>query len=158
MQRKAVRRTWMALAMAGGLALAGCDSKAHYEHALVHGTVTYKGKPVTLGSVLFIPVQPPEDGSMQPASGSIQPDGTYELKSEEDQGAILGEHKIVVVAVDGGKPADEPSKDDASGPAPAVKSVKFKSLIPRKYSDPATTPLTHKVDPGENKIDLELAD
>jgi hypothetical protein len=149
----------MALAMAG-FTLGGCDSKPHYEHAKVHGKVTYQGKPVPLGSVLFIPVEPPKDGSMQPASGTINPDGTYELKSEADAGAILGEHKVVVFAVDGGQPAEAPgtSKAAESGPAPVAKSVRFKTLIPQKYADPATTPLTRKVVAGDNTIDIELTD
>src|SRR5438128_2436094 len=98
MEMCTARRAMMGLALAG-LTLGGCDSRPHYEHALVHGKVTYQGKPVPLGSVLFVPVEPPKDGLMQPASGTINPDGTYELKSEEDPGAILGEHKVVVVAV-----------------------------------------------------------
>jgi hypothetical protein len=159
MQMNAARRAMMALAMAG-FTLGGCDSKPHYEHAKVHGKVTYQGKPVPLGSVLFVPVEPPKEGSMQPASGSINPDGTYELKSEEDAGAILGEHKVVVIAVDGGKPAPAPdaTKPADSSPAPSAKSVQFKSLVPKKYSDPSTTPLTRKVVAGDNTIDLELGD
>ncbi|SIO35970.1 hypothetical protein SAMN05444166_4079 [Singulisphaera sp. GP187] len=152
----AARRAIMALAMVG-LTLAGCDSRLHYEHAKVHGKVTYQGKPVPLGSVLFVPVVPPADGLMQPASGSINPDGTYELKSEADAGAILGEHKVVVVAIDGGAAA-EPAKAADSGPAPVAKSVRLKSLIPKKYSDPTTTPLTRKVVAGDNVIDIEITD
>jgi hypothetical protein len=159
MEMDAARRAMMALAMAG-LTLGGCDSRLHYEHAKVHGKVTYKGKPVPLGSVLFVPVEPPKDGFMQPASGSINPDGTYELKSEADPGAILGEHKVVVVAIDGGQPAEAPesSKAAESGPAPLAKSVRFKSLVPKRYSDPSTTPLTRKVVAGDNTIDIEITD
>ena len=153
----AARRTMLALAMSG-FALAGCESKMHFEHAKVHGKVTYQGKPVTLGSVLFVPVEPPKDGSMQPASGSINPDGTYELKSEDAAGAILGDHKVVVIAVDGGKPEAPKAADAAPAPASASKAVQFKTLVPKKYSDPASTPLTRKVVAGDNTIDLELTD
>lgn len=158
------RHAMMVLALAG-FSLGGCGSGISYEHAKVHGKVTYQGKPVPLGSVLFVPVEPPKDGAMQPASGAIQPDGSYELKSQEDAGAILGEHKIVVVAIEGGPPApDTPkknakeAKDAEAGPAPTAKSVKFKMLVPKKYSDPATTPLTRKVVAGDNVIDLEITD
>jgi hypothetical protein len=158
-EMNAARRAMMALAMAG-LTLGGCDSGPRYEHARVHGKVTYRGKPVPLGSVLFVPVEPPRDGPMQPASGTINPDGTYELKSAADDGAIVGEHKVVVVAVDGGQPAAAPGPPKAaeSGPAPAAKSVRFKTLVPSKYSDPSTTPLTRKVVAGGNTIDIELTD
>lgn len=159
MEMSAARRAMMALALAG-CTLGGCDSGPKYEHAKVHGKVTYQGKPVTLGSVLFVPIEAPKEGSsMQPASGSINPDGTYELKSEADAGAILGEHKVIVIAIDGGQPEAEPApKDGAPGPAPSASKVKFKTLVPRKYSDLTTTPLTRKVVVGDNTIDIELTD
>ncbi|AGA24545.1 hypothetical protein [Singulisphaera acidiphila] len=156
----AARRVIMALTLAmAGFTLGGCDSRLHYEHAKVHGTVTYHGKPLPLGSVLFVPVEPPKDGLMQPASGTINSDGTYELKSEADAGAILGEHKVVVIAIDGGQPAaaPDPAKAADASPAPA-KMARLKSLIPNKYSDPATTPLTQKVVAGDNTINIEVTD
>ena len=156
------RALWVVAVSGLGLPLAvgGCGWEPHYEHARVHGKVTYKGKPVPLGSVLFVPVQPPPDGSMHPASGTINPDGTYELQSTADPGAILGEHKVVVMAIDGGQPAaaPDPSKAPEVGPAPAKNAVRFKSLVPEKYSNPESTPLTHKVVPGENSLDIELID
>ncbi len=141
--------------------VAGCEDKIRYEHATVRGKVTYNGKPVTFGQVLFVPVEPPKDGLMQPASGSINTDGTYELKSQADPGAVLGEHKVVVVSVVGDKPADPadaPKDNAAPAPSKTSKAVAFKSSIPKKYSDPGGTPLTRKVVPGANTIDLELAD
>ena len=63
-------------------ALSGCaDSEIKYEHAKVHGKVTYQGKPLTFGTVLFMPVEAPKEGPIQPASGTISPEGTYELTS-----------------------------------------------------------------------------
>ena len=159
---KNARRVLLSLVLAP-LAVAGCDSKLHYEHAKVHGKVTYNGKPVPLGTVLFVPVEPPKDGLMQPASGSIGTDGTYELKSEADAGAIIGEHKVVIIAVDGGKPVEAAQAPDAApspagGPGKSAKSPVFKTLVPSKYSDPGTTPLTKKVTPGDNTIDIEITD
>jgi hypothetical protein len=159
MKIDAARRAMIVTALVG-LPLGGCESAQHFEHAKVHGRVTYQGKPVPLGSVLFVPVVPPADGSMQPASGTINPDGTYELKSQADAGAILGEHKVVVMAVDAGKTPEnyDPTKGPPPGPVMAAGSHSFKMLVPKKYSDPASTPLTRKVVPGDNTIDLELTD
>ena len=153
---KIVPRVVAVVALVAG-ATAGCDSKIHYEHAKVHGKVAYNGKPVTFGSVLFVPVDPPKDGVMQPASGSIGSDGAYELKSEGAAGAILGEHKVVVIAVQGDKPAGDA---DGAAPAPAksANKARFKSAVPAKYADPASTPLTRKVAAGDNTVDLELVD
>jgi hypothetical protein len=143
-----------------GLAICGCGSEIQYEHGTVRGKVTYQGKPVTFGSVLFIPVEAPKEGLMQSASGSINPDGTYELASQSTPGAIVGEHKVLVIAVQGPNQAQRPDSSKTVGPAPAVnkgsKEVLLKSAIPQKYADPSTTTLTRKVQPGENTIDLEL--
>ncbi len=140
----------------------GCDSRPKYEHATVRGKVTFDGKPVKYGSVLFVPVETPQDGAVRPASGSIAPDGTYELKSEADAGAILGDHKVVVIAVDGGKieagSAGNAAPAPAPGPSDGMRKAagRFKSLIPQKYSDPAKSPLIKKVESGINTIDIEL--
>jgi hypothetical protein len=140
-----------------GSAICGCHSENQHEHARVHGKVTYQGKPVTFGSVLFMPVETPKEGLMESASGSINPDGTYELASQATPGAILGEHKVLVIAVAG------PDHADASksvGPAPVApkgsKELQLKSAFPKKYADPSTTTLTRKVVQGENNFDLEL--
>ncbi len=156
----AARRTIVCLG-ALGFAMCGCtDSDFKYQHAKVHGKVTYKGKPVPFGSVVFIPTETPKDGPLQPASGSISPDGTYELESQSTSGAILGEHKVVVIAIQGAKQTQHPesSKIADAPPAPAKgsKDVQFNSVIPKKYSDPSTTTLTRRVEPGENTIDIEL--
>ncbi len=160
MSVKAEQRVPLSLVMVIFL-LGGCESKTHYEHATVRGKVTYNGKPVTFGQVLFVPVEPPKDGLAQPASGSINADGTYELKSEADAGAVLGEHKVLVISVIGDKPAETPEApkaDAAPTPSKTSSAVAFKSSIPKKYSDPGATPLTRKVVPGANTIDLELTD
>ncbi len=87
------RRFALSFPLSAALVLLGCDSTPSYEHATVHGKVTYKGAPLTFGRVLFIPVEQPKEGLPQPASGEIQPDGTYVLQSQEDAGAILGEKR-----------------------------------------------------------------
>ena len=104
-----------------------------------------------------MPVATPKEGLMESASGSINPDGTYELASQATPGAILGEHKVLVIAVAG------PDHTDASksvGPAPVApkgsKELQLKSAVPKKYADPSTTTLTRKVVQGENTFDLEL--
>jgi hypothetical protein len=143
-----------------GSAICGCHSESQHEHARVHGKVTYQGKPVTFGSVLFMPVATPKEGLMESASGSINPDGTYELASQATPGAILGEHKVMVIAVAGPDQAQSPDASKSVGPAPVTpkgsKELQLKSSVPKKYADPSTTTLTRKVEPGENNFDLEL--
>ncbi|WP_165069646.1 hypothetical protein [Paludisphaera rhizosphaerae] len=167
MNRKVVRWAASSLASACLLALVGCG-EPHYEHAKVHGKVTYKGKPVTTGSVLFVPTKPMADGSLLPASGELNAEGTYELTSGGEPGAVIGEHKVVIMAVDPGATAEaapDVSKVEIIGPSPSggppkggSKVPKFKSLVPEKYGDPTSTPLVETVKSGENTIDIELTD
>jgi hypothetical protein len=153
------RRAILFLGMLGS-AIGGCSREIQHEHARVHGKVSYQGKPVTFGSVLFIPVETPKEGLMESASGSINSDGNYELASQSTPGAILGAHKVLVIAVAGPNQAQRPESSKSNGPAPVAtkgsKEVQLKSAIPKKYADPSTTTLTFKVEPGENEIDIEL--
>jgi hypothetical protein len=164
LEMSGARRVILFLGIGGFTAFCGCsDSGIKYEHAKVHGKVSYQGKPLTFGTVLFMPVEPPKDGPLQPASGPINPDGTYDLTSQSSPGAILGEHKVAVIAVDGGQLALAPAaaKDGIPAPVAATKGSKelqLKSTIPKKYSDPMSTPLKRKVVAGDNAIDIELTD
>ena len=54
----------------------GCGGKSQFPETLpVSGKVTYKGQPVTKGTVTF------QSDTGQPATGEIQPDGTYRLST-----------------------------------------------------------------------------
>ena len=56
------------------------------------GKVTYQGKSLTSGSVIFEP-----EGAGREAHGTIQPDGTFTLTSyTTDDGAVLGLHRVAV--------------------------------------------------------------
>jgi len=60
----------------------------------VKGKVTYKGKLLTQGQIVFEP-----DNSGREAHGSIQPDGTFELSTfAKGDGAVPGTHRIAVTS------------------------------------------------------------
>ena len=95
-----------------------------------------------------------------PASGVIKSDGTYELTTfDPGDGAAVGEHRVAVIAIDGGSAAEsmaydgKATKTKATGP-----KITMKSLVPAKYQSPETSPLAKKVEPGDNTIDLTLED
>ncbi|HTK77536.1 MAG TPA: hypothetical protein VL371_19885 [Gemmataceae bacterium] len=119
--------------------LLGCGA-AGPKTAIVKGTVTYKGKPVPNGTVMFIPA------SGQHATGEIRPDGSYALSSfRPGDGAIPGKYKVVVVAM-----------QDMAGRLPEDRNPLPPPIVPNKYSSIATTDLTAEVKEGENTIDLPL--
>jgi len=86
------------------LMFAGCGGSTEQASTLlkpvpVKGSVLYKGKALTGGTVRF----EPEDGGRE-ASGNIEPDGTFTLTTfKAADGAVAGKHRV---AVD--PPADKP--------------------------------------------------
>jgi len=75
----------------------GCSSGNGLNLAKVSGKVTYDGEPVPGGEVLFMPDT--EKGTVgPPAAGTIAPDGTFLMSTQESgDGAIVGLHKVAVV-------------------------------------------------------------
>src|SRR5262245_14795346 len=99
------------------LLVVGC-AKSTPATAPVKGKVTLNGQPLTSGTVITIP----EAG--RGARGEIGADGSFELQTFEKKkdGAVIGSHKVGVVAVMvGGK-----------GPEGGY----GKSLIPSRYNNP----------------------
>ena len=117
----------------------GCGSD-RMRTAVVLGKVTYKDKPVPNGTVMFVPEKGP------PATGEIQADGTYRLKTEgHGDGAILGKHAVIIAAL-----------EDMSKRLPEERTPLPAPIIPAKYERTVTSGLTADVKAGENKIDFVL--
>jgi hypothetical protein len=119
-------------------AMSGCGGGVE-KHA-VHGKVTYNdGSPMTGGMVEF-----QKAGDVTSALAYIQPDGSYELMTNDTgDGAAEGSYQVRVLP-------DEGEEDDGDGtrkPAPG------KKLDP-KYKRYDTSGLTYQVTSGENKYDI----
>jgi hypothetical protein len=126
------------------LLLAPACGPARPELAPVWGKVTYKGEPVTKGTVSFKPVDP----AGSPASGTIDADGSYSLQSNEPgDGALPGEYKVAVSTV---------TTDQILDYIPKKRVAKPKSPVPEKYANPETSGITRTVKPGRNDIPIEL--
>src|SRR5262245_21575967 len=115
--------------------------------AKVKGKITYKGKPVPNGTVNFLP----DDGNKPSATGEIQPDGSYALKTtagnRPSDGAVIGKHKVMIVAM-----------QDQGSLLPEQRAALPPPIVPAKYTHPNTTPLTAQVEDKENVIDFDLKD
>lgn len=116
-------------------AIVGCGPSGP-EMGNVTGTVTYKGKPLTTGTITFIP----EAGGLPTAFADIQEDGTYIGKTRDfGEGVPVGKHRVMIVAV----------KDN--GPEAPVEAI-----LPMKYSSDQQSGLTADVTSGENVVDFSL--
>ncbi len=121
----------------------GCAPKgiSHPKTIPVKGKVTYQGKPLTQGTVNFLP----EDS--WPAIGEIQPNGEYTLSTfEKGDGAVLGFHRVVIFSTDA-NPRLMPGSPHYKTP---------KELIPKKYTTAESSGLEAIVEPGTKAIDFEL--
>jgi hypothetical protein len=112
------------------LMLVGCGPSI----SPVTGTVTYKGEPVKGGTLIFSPV-----GEGTAATGTVQDDGTYVLKTDTSNGAQVGKVKVTYSAP-GGEASTDPKKQGIASP--------YVGLVPK-------TPEI-EVKSGANTIDIEL--
>jgi hypothetical protein len=145
--------------VAAGLALvAGCsDDSGIAQRYRVSGTVKYKGQPVPKGTITFTPT---ESGG-RPASGDIK-DGQYSLTtSTPNDGALPGQYKVTVTAVDVDQTA---LKEIAKGgqfhhdEAFLKANQSAKQLVPSKYSLVETSTLKAEVKPSTNNLPFDLED
>ncbi|QDT41563.1 hypothetical protein Pan241w_16260 [Gimesia alba] len=125
----------------------GCGD-GHPKRSLVTGTVSYNGKPLSIGSLVFIPV-----GGGPPAQGKINREGFYEMGTfDEDDGVIPGKYKVMITALTspGGSGLPEDAVDGNAGPV---------SVIPEWYGDMEKSGLLVMVEEDkENTIDFPLTD
>ncbi len=138
--------------------LLGCGSD-YPATVPVSGRVTLGGQPVSEGSVMFYP----ESG--RPAMGNIKPDGTYTLTTFEAlDGALPGKHRVTIKAkrvAEAAKGSGPKSVEDELSMAKEGKSqfvlpTKIEWLIPERYSDRKTSPLTAEVTADSGPINFDI--
>lgn len=117
----------------------GCSSSGEPTYP-VKGKVTYKGKPLTSGSVMFAPLTGP------PAMGIIDAEGNYTLGTYSDgDGAVAGPHKVAIVCL-----------DDTGDALPEQASGTPEPKIPAKYISAETSGLKAEVAKGSNEHNFDL--
>lgn len=125
------------------LAFSGCGAKNDQKPtAEVKGAITYKGKPLERGEIIFFP-----NSGAKIATGIIQSDGTFQLTTyAEGDGALLGSHQVAIK-----------SERDMEGILPEDPEASMEpSLIPTKYAMKKTSGLTAEVKDGDNEINFDL--
>jgi hypothetical protein len=125
----------------------------------VSGTVTYRGKPVRVGSVVMIG----EDNKAH--NGAIDDDGKYRVKD-----VLVGTVKVGVVSPDpastqprqrppmkGPKAKTKELGDMPPSPPSAPTTDRSKWFrLPKQYEVPAESGITTIIERGENTFDIEL--
>ena len=121
--------------------IVGCGPRDSLRLAPVHGTVTYQGKPLEHGRVVFNPED--ESGGVA-AVGIIASDGSYEMRTRDRDGAALGKYLVTIQCR---QKRDEKHARDMSYIPPL--------LIPKKYWS-LESPLRFEVQDGENHYPIVL--
>jgi hypothetical protein len=121
-------------------AIVGCSSGGL--GAEVSGKVTLDGEPIGPGVVIFAP----SGGGENPATGAIQTDGSYFLKTSREEGLRPGKYQVALQIHE--IPTDLVPGQRDMRPA--------KSRIPTKYTDVKSSGLEYDVVSGSNTIDLEM--
>ncbi|WP_165250989.1 hypothetical protein [Paludisphaera soli] len=160
------------------LATTGCGPGNGLSLARVSGKVTYKGEPVTFGTILFEPEKP----DVPPAAGSIGKDGGFILSTEDPgDGAVVGSHRVAIIGLEELAEADQAAMPDPekspqeymvaktrAGTTPARakkaddstytdKSGKvFRITIPTKLNQAATSGLKVEVSSGSNYVEIAI--
>jgi hypothetical protein len=131
--------------LAGVLALfvLGCGASPD-AFTPVHGTVSYKGKPLETGVVIFTADAAKGNKTPHEPRGTIEEDGSYELTTAGKPGAPPGWYRVGVVCTR--------AKNDKNPYAIPV------SLIPKQYAEPAKSNLAIEVvdKPTAGAYDLDL--
>ena len=139
------------LAVLGPLVfLSGCGPPADPSLVPVSGTVTADGQPLANATVTFIPM----DGTPGfGGTGKTDAAGQYTLAGSRDNapGIPPGDYRVAISK----RLMPDGSEVPASDNTPPMMSPARESL-PVGYSNPATTQLTAKVQPGGGPLDFAL--
>ena len=122
-------------------ALSGCGSGGASK-APVKGKVTYKGQPVSGGSVSLTPAA---ELKATIAGGEVGTDGSFVLSTDKTgDGAAIGKHTVNYTP----PPIDQPAWDGYGTPPPQPP--------PSPYAGLAPMPLEFEVKAGQNELNIEL--
>jgi hypothetical protein len=118
--------------------------------SVVKGSVTYKGQPITGGTIAFHPARG------KPVKASLEADGTYYAKN-----VPVGEVKVTIETESlraKGNPKAKAKPPDKDKPKDKDSKPPVYVAIPKKYADVETTPLRLKVKGGKQTADFKLED
>ena len=141
-RRAPVRGLFHPLVGLGFLALvaAGCQGKGD-----VSGKVTFEGKPLVFGTVLF----EGSDGSLR--QGNIERDGSYSVS-----GVATGEAKVAVSSLNPTSSDFQRIQREGRPQPPPQPEIRGWFPIPDQYDAPYKSGLTYTIKPGPNTINIEL--
>jgi len=132
------------------LVFTGCGERLP-ETVPVSGSVTWQGKPLTSGRVVFHPQEIAEGLPRRPATGDLDQQGRFKLTTfRGGDGAVPGDYRVCVFSYLSDQTAAE---DDVSIPETVWR-------IPERYGDPRQSGLSATIPAGSQPLsfDFDLTD
>ena len=112
---------------------------------------------IYFGTPSFVQLMQLEGDAARLATGTTDEEGLFQLTSyERNDGAIPGEHRVVITKADPVDDAENLTMDEAL--TAKTKRRKSSQILPAKYSSPRTTPVVVTVEENGSLdllIDLE---
>lgn len=121
------------------LLVSGC-SEGPFD-ADVSGKITLDGRPMPPGVVVFSAVE----GKRNSSRGRIEEGGDYFLVTRHHRGIDPGDYRVSLQVFEKGDP-----------PGPGERAPVLPPLVPKRFLDPASSGLRYTVEPGSNRIDIEV--
>jgi hypothetical protein len=137
----------------------GCDKANPHAPASVSGKVTYKGEPVTGGTITFHPkTEGPSPTTTINADGTYtitdSPAGDFTVTVETES---INPSKKAPQYPGAGKAGGATTSSPMPGSPPTAAAGKYVK-IPQKYADPKTSTLTAKLGAGKQTVNFTLED
>ena len=147
-RRREAKAMLVTVAASVSVLIGGCgDSGDALEHARVSGTVTFDGKPIPEGDIIFLPMGQTKGPS---AAGKIV-QGRYQI---HEKGPVVGTHRVVIHAY------RKTGRKIPNSTPPAPGAVREEMInekipyIPAQYNAKST--LSAEIRTGDNQRDFEL--
>ena len=142
-----VEKSWLICVGLCCLFAIGCGNDGKPRRVPVAGVITYNGKPVPEGDVVFVPVDAAKGFR---ARGKANKNGQFTLTTfDEGDGAVPGEYKVTIFAY---RPVEPKRDGDMIAPRVGLPAV------PKKYFDQQTTDLSATVGDDATEVQLDLKD
>jgi len=113
----------------------------------ISGTITWQGKPLASGRVVFHPQQVAEGAVRRPATGDLDEAGRYQLTTlTKGDGAAPGNYRVCVFSY----------LSDQTSAANDVEIPETVWRIPERYGNPETSGLTAEIPPGSRPLQFNF--